>query len=351
VPTAAALSAAALPPHKFAVQAALGRPLSVFILRRILQSLFVVLTMTMIVFFGVSIIGNPIDLFAPQECDQRCLAELKMRFGLDRPLWEQYALFLTNAVRGDLGNSFQHGLPALDVITERLPATLELACTAVLLSVIIGVPLGMWAGLRPKAISSRAIMILSTIGFSVPTFWVGLIFIMVFALWLGWLPAIGRGATVSILSIEWSFLTLDGLRHLILPAMTLALFNIALMIRLTRAGMREVLFTDYVKFAHAKGVSLRRILFTHVLKNIMIPVVTVVGMEFGGTIAFAVVTETIFSWPGMGKLLIDAIEVLDRPLIVAYLLLAVVLFVAINLVVDILYSALDPRVRLSEQAS
>lgn len=324
--------------------------MSVFILRRCLESLFVVLVMTALVFVGVSVIGNPVDIFAAQECDQRCRAEITQRFGLDRPIWEQYLVFMGNLFRGDLGNSFQHGLPALQVILQRAPATLELAFAAVFLSVIVGVPLGMWAGLKPEAWSSRAIMTISTLGFSVPTFWIGLIFIMVFALWLGWLPAIGRGETVVLFGIEISMLTWNGLTHLVLPATTLALFNIALIIRLTRAGMREVLFTDYVKYARAKGVSPTRILLTHVLKNIMIPVVTVIGMEFGGTIAFAVVTETIFSWPGMGKLLIDAIEVLDRPLIVAYLILVVILFVMINLIVDILYSVLDPRVRLGGRA-
>jgi len=319
---------------------------SAFILRRLLQSAAVVVAMTLIVFFGVSVIGDPIDMFAPQQCDQRCVAELRRQFGLDRPLWEQYVVFIRNALRGEIGNSFQFGLPALDVILDRAPATLELALAAVLLAFVIGVPLGMWAGLRPDALSSRMIMTVSTVGFSVPTFWLGLIFIMVFALWLGWLPTTGRGATMRVLGIEWSFLTPSGLAHLILPAATLAVFNIALVIRLTRAGMREVLFADYVKYARAKGVAERRILLTHVLKNILIPVVTVLGMEFGGTVAFAVVTETIFSWPGMGKLLIDAIEVLDRPLIVAYLVLVAVLFVAINLLVDILYSVLDPRVRL-----
>jgi peptide/nickel transport system permease protein len=319
---------------------------SQFVLRRVLESFFVVAAMSLIVFFGVSIIGNPADIFAAQECDQKCLAELKARFGLDRPLWEQYLLFVGNALQGQLGNSFQHGLPALHVILQRAPATLELAFAAVLLAVVIGVPLGMWAGLRPDAVSSRLIMTVSTICFSVPTFWVGLILIMVFALWLGWLPAIGRGRTASVLGVELSILTWNGLQHLALPALTLALANIALIIRLTRAGMREVLFTEYVKFARAKGVPWLRILFTHVLKNIMIPIVTVIGMEFGGTIAFAVVTETIFAWPGMGKLLIDAIEVLDRPLIVSYLLLVVLLFVAINLVVDIIYAVLDPRVRV-----
>jgi peptide/nickel transport system permease protein len=311
-----------------------------------MESVFVVFAMSLIVFMGVSVIGNPADIFAAQECDQKCLADLKARFGLDRPLHEQYLVFLGNALRGELGNSFQHGVPALHVILQRAPATLELAFVAVLLAVVIGVPLGMWAGLKPEALSSRLIMTLSTVGFSVPTFWVGLIFIMVFALWLGLLPAIGRGETVNVLGLELSVFTWNGLQHLALPAFTLALGNIALIIRLARAGMREVLFTDYVKFARAKGVAWPRILMTHVLKNIMIPIVTVIGMEFGGTIAFAVVTETIFSWPGMGKLLIDAIEVLDRPLIVAYLILVVLLFVAINFAVDILYSILDPRVRM-----
>lgn len=324
--------------------------MSVFILQRLMQSVFVLVAMSLIVFFGVSVIGNPIDMFAAQECDQRCRAEIARSFGLDRPLWEQYFVFVTKALQGEMGNSFQFGLPAIEVILSRAPATLELAVFAVFLSAVIGIPLGMWAGLKPEAWSSRAIMTISTIGFSVPTFWIGLIFIMVFALWLGWLPVIGRGQTVTLLGVEWSFLTLNGLTHLLLPGFTLALFNIALVIRLTRAGMREVLHTDYVKFARAQGIAPSRILFGHVLKNILIPVVTVLGMEFGGTVAFAVVTETIFSWPGMGKLLIDAIEVLDRPLIVAYLLLIVVLFVTVNLVVDILYSVLDPRVRLGGNA-
>jgi len=319
---------------------------SVFILRRLLESGFVLVAMSLLVFFGVTVIGDPVRIFAAQECDQRCVAAIREQFGLDRPVWEQYAVFVGNALSGNLGKSFQFGLPALEVILGRAPATLELATAAVLLSVLVGVPLGMWAGLKPDALSSRAVMTLSTVAFSVPTFWIGLILIMVFALWLGWLPVVGRGQTVMVLGIEWSFLTLNGLKHLLLPAITLSLFNIALVIRLTRAGMREVLFTDYVKFARAKGVHPLRILLTHVLKNIMIPVVTVLGLEFGGTVAFAVVTETIFSWPGMGKLLIDAIEVLDRPLIVAYLLLVVLLFVSVNLLVDILYSVLDPRVRL-----
>jgi peptide/nickel transport system permease protein len=323
---------------------------TLFVFRRLLESVFVIFAMTLIVFFGVNVIGNPVDIFASSECNQKCIAEITQNLGLDRPIWEQYLLFVSNAAQGSLGTSFSQGVPAIQLILQRLPATLELAVAAVLLSVVIGLPLGMWAGLKPEAISSRIIMAVSTLGFSVPTFWIGIILIMIFALGLGWLPSVGRGQTVAIFGIEFSFLTLDGLRHLAMPALTLALFNIALVIRLTRAGMREVLFTDYVKFARAKGLSPQRILFTHVLKNILLPVVTVVGMEFGGTIAFAVVTESIFAWPGMGKLLIDAIEVLDRPLIVAYLVVVVFLFVAINLTVDILYSVLDPRVRLGVRA-
>jgi peptide/nickel transport system permease protein len=207
-------------------------------------------------------------------------------------------------------------------------------------------PLGLWAGLKPDAVSSKAIMAGSILGFSLPTFWVGLMLIMIFSVWLGWLPPTGRGETVSVLGVEVSFLTTDGLRHLFMPALNLALFKLALLIRLTRAGTREAMVQDYVRFARAKGVSERRIVRIHVLKNILIPIVTVIGLEFGSVIAFAIVTETIFAWPGMGKLLIDSINVLDRPVIVAYLLVIVILFVFINLVVDVLYTALDPRVRV-----
>jgi peptide/nickel transport system permease protein len=217
-----------------------------------------------------------------------------------------------------------------------------------LLAVAVGVPLGIWAGLKPRAVSSRAIMTGSVLGFSLPGFWVGLMLIMVFSVWLGWLPPTGRGDTVELLGVQVSFLTLDGWSHLLLPATNLALFNLALLIRLTRAGTREVMVQDYIRFARAKGLSDSRIIGVHVLKNIMIPIVTIVGLEFGSVIAFAVVTESIFAWPGMGKLLIDSINQLDRPVIVAYVLLIVLMFVLINLVVDVLYSLLDPRIRLAD---
>ncbi|MFN3686554.1 ABC transporter permease [Salinarimonas sp.] len=317
-----------------------------YVARRLVQSVFVLFVMTLLVFFGVNVIGNPVYIFASSECTQACVNAIIADLGLDRPIWEQYFVFVGNALTGDLGRSFTFGVPAMSLIWARLPATLELAFAALFIAVALGLPLGAIAGLRPNAISSRLIMGFSTLGFSVPVFWIGLIFIMIFSVELGWLPAIGRGRTVSILGLEVSFLTREGLAHLAMPAFTLSLFMLAMVIRLTRAGMREVLLADYVKFARANGVPEWRILSLHVMKNILIPIVTVLGMEFGGVIAFAVVTESIFSWPGVGKMLIDAIAVLDRPLIVAYLVFVVFMFVFINLLVDILYSVLDPRVRL-----
>jgi peptide/nickel transport system permease protein len=322
--------------------------MSVFILRRILQSLIVVLAMSLIVFVGVHVVGDPVHILISDDMTQEEIERFIRRLGLDRPMHEQYLHFLGNALSGDLGNSFVQAEPALKLILQRMPATLELALAALLMSVLLGVPLGMYAGLRPASPASRAIMAGSILGFSLPTFWVGLMLIMVFAVMLGWLPSTGRGETVSLLGVQLSFLTWDGLRHLLLPAFNLALFKISLVTRLARAGTREAALQDYVKFARAKGLKSSRVVLVHVLKNILIPVVTVLGLEFGGLIAFSVVTETVFAWPGMGKLLIDSIQLLDRPVVVAYLVITVVMFVVINLVVDILYSVLDPRVRLGE---
>jgi peptide/nickel transport system permease protein len=229
-----------------------------------------------------------------------------------------------------------------------MPATLELAFLAMLLAILLGLPLGLYAGLRPKSFAGRSIMTLSIVGFSLPTFWIGLVLIMLFAVQLGWLPSNGRGPTTLLFGVPVSFLSIEGLRHLLLPSFTLSLLNIALIIRLARSGTQEALLMDYVKFARAKGLSERRIVLVHILKNILIPLVTVIALQFGSVIAFAVVTETIFAWPGMGKLLIDSINVLDRPVIVAYLMIIVSLFILINLFVDIAYSLLDPRVRLAD---
>lgn len=318
-----------------------------FIIQRLLQAVGVMLAMSVIVFIGVYAIGNPIDILIPPEADQAIRQAVIERYGLDLPLWRQYLVFLGNLLRGDLGRSFIFNIPTLDLILGRMPATLELALSAVVAATLIGIPLGVYAGYRPDAPLSRAIMGFSILGFSVPTFWVGLILIMVFAVELGWLPAGGRGATVELFGVEWSLLTWDGARHVILPAINLALFKLALLTRLARAGTREAMLSDYVKFARAEGLREAQVLGRHVLKNISIPIVTVFGLELGSTVAFAVVTETIFSWPGMGKLIIDSITVLDRPVMVAYLILITFLFIMINLAVDLVYAMLDPRLRRS----
>lgn len=319
-----------------------------FILRRLGQSILVLVVMSLLVFVGVYAIGNPIDILLSPDADQVERARTIAAFGLDKPLWQQYFIFIQNAASGDLGRSFAFGTSARGLILERLPATMELAVCAILMSIVLGIPLGLWAGLRPNSWTGKSIMAVSILGFSLPTFWVGLMLIMVFAVQLGWLPASGRGETTLLLGIPVSFLSWDGLKHLLLPAFNLALFNIALVIRLTRAGAQEALLQDYVKFARAKGLRNSRIIGVHVLKNILIPIVTVIALQFGSIIAFAIVTESVFAWPGMGKLIIDSIRVLDRPVIVAYLMLIVALFILINLIVDVVYSLLDPRVRLSD---
>jgi len=314
-----------------------------FIIQRLLQAVVVMLVMSVIVFVGVYAVGNPMDILIPLEATQDVRAAIIARYGLDLPLWEQYFVFLANVVRGDFGRSFIYSMPVLDLIFSRLPATLELTIVAVMGATLIGVPLGVYAGYRPDGVLAKTIMGVSILGFSVPTFWVGLILILTFAVSLGWLPAGGRGATVTLLGVEWSFLTVNGWSHLLLPALNLSLFKMAMMIRLARAGTREAMLTDTVKFARAVGLSEATIMRRHVLKLISIPIVTVFGLEFGSTLAFAVVTETIFSWPGLGKLIIDSITNLDRPVMVAYLILIALLFVTINLVVDLVYAALDPR--------
>ncbi len=320
----------------------------VFVIRRLMQSVVVLFVMSLLVFVGVYAIGNPVDILINPNADQEDIERAIRGLGLDKPLWEQYLVFLRQAALGDLGKSFAYNVPALQLILERMPATLELATTAMLIAVVIGLPLGLWAGLKPDSFAGKTIMAGSILGFSLPTFWVGLMLIMVFSVYLGWLPSNGRGPTTDLFGIPVSFLSWDGIRHLVMPATNLALFNLALVIRLTRAGTREALLQDYVKFARAKGLSDARVIGVHVLKNISIPIVTVTGLQFGTLIAFAIVTETIFAWPGMGKLIIDSINVLDRPVIVAYLLIIVTLFIVINLVVDVLYSVLDPRVRLGD---
>ena len=320
--------------------------MAAFILKRSLQSLLVLFVMSVLVFAGVNLVGDPVDMLINPEADQQEIERVIRDLGLDRPITEQYWYFLLNAFQGDLGKSFVFGEPALKLIIQRMPATLELALFSLLIAILFGIPLGIYAGLKPNSKVSRTIMAGSILGFSMPTFWVGILLIMFFAVHLGWLPSTGRGDVATFLGIKSSLFTIDGLSHVFLPAFNLALFKMSSIIRLTRAGTREIILQDYITFARSKGLSEEKIVLVHLLRNILIPVVTVIGLEFGSLIAFSTVTETVFAWPGMGKLIIDSIYNLDRPVIVAYLLIIVTFFVFLNLVVDILYSVLDPRVRV-----
>lgn len=317
-----------------------------FVFRRLLQSLFVLLAVSLVVFFAVYAVGDPIELLVSPEATMEDRAAMIARLGLDKPVWEQYFTFLWNALQGDMGKSFVHGVPAVELILQRMPATFELVVVAITLTVVFGIPLGLVAGLHRDDYTGRGIMAGSVLGFSLPNFWQGMMLILFFSVWLGWLPASGRGETVSVFGIPLSILTVNGWSHLIMPAINLAIGNIALVLRLTATGVYEAQTHEYVKFARAKGVRPERIVRRHILRNILIPVVTVVGMEFGSLIAYSTITETVFAWPGMGKLLIDSIYQLDRPVVVAYVMLVTLIFVIINCIVDFMYAALDPRVQL-----
>ncbi|MBC8790655.1 MAG: ABC transporter permease [Tagaea sp. CACIAM 22H2] len=316
-----------------------------FVIQRFLQAIAVMLVISVLVFVGVYGIGNPIDVVISPDATQQIREAAIRAYGFDQPLWIQYRDFLLRLLSGDFGRSFIFNMPVLELIFSRLPATLELTLAAVVGATLLGVPLGMYAGYKPDSAFARIVMTVSVLGFSVPTFWIGLVLIFAFAVQLGWLPAGGRGPTAMLFGVEWSFLTREGLTHLLLPALNLSLFKFAMMVRLARAGTREAILSDVVRFARAAGESETTILRRHVLRLIAIPIVTVFGLEFGSTLAFAVVTETIFSWPGVGKLIIDSISLLDRPVMVAYLMLVAFLFIMINFLVDIAYAALDPRLR------
>jgi peptide/nickel transport system permease protein len=317
-----------------------------YLLKRLLQSGIVLLVVSCVVFVILYHTGDPVQLLLPPDATHQQVEDLRKHLGLDRPFFVQYWSFLANALRGDLGISFAFNQPAIQLIVERIPATMELAVAAMTLSILLGIPAGMYAAVRPRHWLSRLILLGSLLGISLPVFWLGIVLILIFSVSLGWLPSSGRGATVLLFGWRSGLFTLDGLSHLILPAMTIAVFQLALNIRLVRAGMLEVMLQDFVKFLRAKGLGERRIVLVHALKNIMIPVVTVLGLQLGNLIAFAVVTETIFAWPGMGKLAIDSIHALDRPVVLAYLLVVSVLFVVLNLLVDVVYTFLDPRIRL-----
>ena len=316
------------------------------VLRRLGQGLLVVLALSLIAFLGLYAVGDPISILLDPQSTPDDIARFRAAMGLDQPLWRQYALFLVHLLQGSWGTSFVYHQNAMDVILQRLPATLELAVTGMVLAVLVGVPLGLLAGATAPSRLDRWLMTGSIFGFSLPTFWVGLVLIVVFAVDLGWLPASGRGATADVLGVQLSVFTLDGLRHILLPALNLSLFPMALILRLARSGVREAMGQDFVRYARAKGLAPHRILFVHVLKRVSIPLVTVSGLQLGNLIAFSVVTESVFAWPGTGKLIIDSINQLDRPVVVGYLMIIALLFVAINLLVDLCYAALDPRARL-----
>lgn len=317
-----------------------------YLLKRIVQMIAVLFAVSLIVFFVMSFTGDPVLMIVPPSATDAQIEEARAVLGLDKPLWVQYGVFLNNLLQGDLGVSYIFKRPALTLIVERLPATLELVFLSVLISVAVALPCGVLAGAYPNNPVSRVIMGGSLLGISLPSFWVGILFIFYFAVEKGLLPSSGRGATETLFGIPFAFLTRDGLRHLILPALTLALGTLAMLIRLIRAQIMEVLRQDFIKFARAKGVSRGRLLFSHALKNALVPVVTVFGMQIGSLIAFATVTETIFAWPGMGKLLVDSINTSDRPVIVAYLMIVASLFVVINFTVDMIYTVIDPRIDL-----
>ncbi|WP_426124469.1 ABC transporter permease [Pararhizobium sp. PWRC1-1] len=318
------------------------------IVGRLSQAALLLLVMSVIGFVGIHSVGNPVyNIVNIETATAEDIRNATIALGLDQPLWRQYFLFMGNVVTGNFGTSYIYHLPAFGLVMSKLPATLELASMAMLIAAPCGTLLGLLAGRRQGGTIDRALLKASVFALSIPSFWLSMVLILVGAITLGWFPSGGRGPTFSLGGQEWSFLTPEGLRRLTLPALALAIPNIALIARLARAGTIEVESQDFVRFCRAKGLSPRRILFRHTLPNISIPIVTIVGMQFGGMLAFAVVVESIFAWPGIGKLLIDSIQLLDRPVVMATLTFVSLAFVGLNALVDLLYAMLDPRVRLS----
>lgn len=317
-----------------------------FIISRILQALPVMFTVALISFAMFAYVGDPVAIMLGQDYTQAQRDALVGELGLDQPFWVQFGTFVVNAAQGEFGLSYRLSRPVAELIAERAPATLELAFTAAGIALLVGVPMGVYTGLYRNSWLSRFFLTFSLIGVSLPTFLIGILLILVFAVWLGWLPSFGRGDTVRLGFWTTGFLTLTGLKALILPAITLGLFQLTLIMRLVRAEMLEVLRADYIKFARARGLPNRAVHFGHALKNTLVPVITIVGLQLGAIIAFAIVTETVFQWPGMGLLFIQSVGAADIPVMSAYLLLIALVFVTINLIVDLLYYAVDPRLRI-----
>jgi peptide/nickel transport system permease protein len=317
-----------------------------FVVRRIFQAAVVMLVVAFIAFALFQYVGDPVLSMLGQDATPQQRAELRRDLGLDDPFHLQFAHFLSNAVRGEFGLSYRQGRKVSTLIRERFPATLELSAAAALLALALGIPLGVYTALRRRGFLSNLLLVVSLVGVSLPTFLIGIFLILLFAVLLGWLPSYGRGQTVDIGWWSTGLLTKDGLAHLVLPAITLCLFQLTLIMRLIRSEMLEVLRTDYIKFARARGLPDRTVHFGHALKNTLVPVITIAGLQLGGIIAFAIVTETVFQWPGMGLLFIQAVQFADIPIMAAYLCLIALVFVVINLVVDLLYFAVDPRLRV-----
>jgi peptide/nickel transport system permease protein len=317
-----------------------------FILSRILQAIPVMLVVALISFAMFAYVGDPIAIMLGQDFTEQQRDALVKSLGLDQPFFVQFARFIGNALQGNFGLSYRLSRPVAELIADRAPATLELAFCAASFALLVGVPMGVYTGLYRNSWLSKAFLTFSLIGVSLPTFLIGILLILVFSVWLGWLPSFGRGDVVKLGWWSTGFLTLSGLKALVLPAITLGLFQLTLIMRLVRSEMLEVLRTDYIKFARARGLSNRAINFGHALKNTLVPVITIAGLQLGGIIAFAIVTETVFQWPGMGLLFIQSVGAADIPVMAAYLMLIALVFVTINLVVDLLYYAVDPRLRV-----
>ncbi|MDM0045347.1 ABC transporter permease [Variovorax dokdonensis] len=321
-----------------------------FVLRRLAQAIIVMVVVAFFAFLLFQYVGDPVVFLLGQDAKPEQIRQMRADLGLDRPFFVQFWHFLVNAAQGEFGLSLRQGAKVSRLIIERLPATLELSIVAAILAVVIGVPMGVYAALRRGTFTTQMFMSLSLLGVSLPTFLIGILLILVFSVWLGWLPSFGRGETVSIGRWTTGLLTMDGWAHMILPAITLAVFQLTLIMRLVRSEMLEVLRTDYIKFARARGLSDRAIHFGHALRNTLVPVLTITGLQLGQLIAFAIITETVFQWPGMGLLFIQAVTYADIPIMAAYLCLIALIFVTINLVVDMLYFVVDPRLRVSTQA-
>ncbi|MEM7188328.1 MAG: ABC transporter permease [Pseudomonadota bacterium] len=319
-----------------------------FILKRLGQSLLVMAVVSAISFSLFNFVGDPVNNMVGQDATREQRLEIREALGLDDPILTQYTRFMGNALQGEFGLSYRIRQPVDDLIFERLPATLELVFVSAIIALVVGVGLGVYTGIRRKSWISRGVLSVSLVGVSLPTFIIGIALIYIFAVHLRWLPSSGRGGTIELGWWKTSLLTIDGWRSIILPAITLSLFQLTLILRLVRAEMLEVMRTDYIKFARARGLSERAINFTHALRNTLVPVITIIGLNIGGLIAFSVITETVFQWPGTGLMFIQAVDFVDVPIMAAYLVFVALLFVVINLVVDVLYMFVDPRIRLGD---